>query len=124
MYFAGIKLDFPQVSVIFSISGKRTWNKKNTVSGRQNFLFTSRNEELAEEYVPVEEKTAFKAAVDCCLRKRKKMVSTGQKISFHWLKHALSFKIGFHWFQLRFPLGGNTSEQKKTVFTSQKIRFN
>ena len=28
MYFAGIKLDFPQVSVIFSISGKELGIKK------------------------------------------------------------------------------------------------
>ena len=83
MYFAGIKLEFLQVSVIFSISGKRTWNKKILFLVDKNLVFTSRNEELTEKYVPIEEKLASTVVVDCCLRKWKKMVSTGQKISFH-----------------------------------------
>ena len=37
---------------------EKTWNKKNTVSSRQKLVFNSRNEGLATNYVPVEEKTA------------------------------------------------------------------
>ena len=62
-------------------------------------------------------------AVDYCLRKRKKMVSTSQKISFNQLKYNLYLKTGFHQFQRRFPLRVKNFEQKKTVSTSRNEGF-
>ena len=43
-----LKLDFPQISVIFSISRKKTWNKKILFPVDQKLVFTSRNEGLAD----------------------------------------------------------------------------
>ena len=43
-----LKLDFPQISVIFSISRKKTWNKKKLFPVDQKLVFTSRNEGLAD----------------------------------------------------------------------------
>ena len=43
-----LKLDFPQISVIFSISRKKTWNKKMLFPVDQKLVFTSRNEGLAD----------------------------------------------------------------------------
>ena len=47
-----LKFDFPQISVIFSISRKKLF------PADKNLVFTSRNEGLTEKHVPVEEKTA------------------------------------------------------------------
>ena len=43
-----LKLDFPQISVIFFVSRKKTWNKKILFPVDQKLVFTSRNEGLAE----------------------------------------------------------------------------
>ena len=43
-----LKLDFLQISVIFSISRKKTWNKKILFPVDQKLVFTSRNEGLAD----------------------------------------------------------------------------
>ena len=43
-----LKLDFPQISVIFPISRKKTWNKKILFPVDQKLVFTSRNEGLAD----------------------------------------------------------------------------
>ena len=59
----------------------------------KKLVFTSANEGLAEVYVPVEKNLFPVTAVDCCLRKWKKMVSTSQKISFHWLIHVFPSKL-------------------------------
>ena len=49
----------------------------------KKLVFTSRNKGFAEKDVPVQEKLLPLVAVDCCLRKWKKMVSICQKICFH-----------------------------------------
>ena len=82
-YVSSLKFDFPQISVILSISRKDYEIKKILFPVDKKLIFTSRNEGLAEKYVPVEEKMLPLAAGDCCLRKWKKMVSTSQKPSFH-----------------------------------------
>ena len=56
-YGSSLKFDFPQISVIFSISRKKLEIKKKLFPLHKKLFFTSQNEELAEKYVPVEEKT-------------------------------------------------------------------
>ena len=48
-----LKFDFPQISVIFSISRKKLGIKKVLFPADKKLVF----ERLAEKYVPVEEKT-------------------------------------------------------------------
>ena len=81
-YGSSLKFGFPQISVLFSISRKKLGIKSQFPVDKK-LVFTSRNEGLAEKCVPVEEKTLPLAAVNWRLKKWKKMVSTGQKISFH-----------------------------------------
>ena len=50
---------------------------------KKDLVFTRRNAGLAEKYVPVVEKLLPLAAVDCCLRKWKKMVSNSREIIFN-----------------------------------------
>ena len=55
-YGSSLNFDFPQISVLFSISRKK--NKKTLFPVEKKLVFTSRNEQLAEKYVSVEEKAA------------------------------------------------------------------
>ena len=57
-YGSSLKFDLPKISVIFSISRKKLGIKKILFPVDKKLVFTSRNEELAKKYVPVEEKTA------------------------------------------------------------------
>ena len=74
-YGLSLKFDFPQISVIFSISRKKTWNKKTLFPVDKKLVFTRRNEGLAEKYVP-----------------EKKTASTGSS----WLVSEKVEEIGFH----------------------------
>ena len=64
-------------------------------------------------------------AVDCYLRKWKKMVSTNRWVSFYYLKYGLSLKISFHLYQWRgktpkVPLRGKTLNKKKLFLLANK----
>ena len=81
----------------------------------------SRKEGLAEKYVPIEERTVSTGS-SCLLSEKMKEIEFQQaENQLHGLKYALSFTIGFHWFQSRFSLERKTSEQRKMVSTSQKL---
>ena len=54
-----LKSDFPQISVIFSISRKNMWNVKILFPVSKKLVLTSRNERLTEKCVPFKEKIAF-----------------------------------------------------------------
>ena len=49
----------------------------------KKLVFTSRNEGLAENMIQLKKKQFPLAAVDYCLRKWQKTISTSQKIRFH-----------------------------------------
>ena len=93
-----LKFDFPQISVIFSSSRKKLGIKKILFPVDKKLVFTSWNEKMRDalkNMFQLKKKLLPLVAVDCCMRKWKKMVSTSQKISLHYLKYVLYFKIGF-----------------------------
>ena len=87
-----LKIDFPKNFNKFPLAEKN-WNKQILSPADEKLVSTCRNKGLAEKYVPVvKEKQLSLAAVDCCLRKWKKVVSTSQLAS---ISYGLSLKIGF-----------------------------
>ena len=98
-YGSSLKFDLPQISIIFSISSKKLGMKKYCFQQANNSISLAGMKDWLKNMFQLKEKLLPLEAVDCCLRKWKKMVSTSQKISFHQLKYALPFKIGFHQFQ-------------------------
>ena len=82
-YGSPLKFDFPQISVIHSISRKKTWNEKILFPVDKNSFALARMKDWLKNMCQLKKELLPLATVDCCLRKWKKMVLTGQKISFH-----------------------------------------
>ena len=95
-YGSSLKIGFPQISVIFSISRKILGIKKILFPVDKKLASTCRNKDWQKNMFQLKEKLLPPAAVDCSQRKWKEMLSTSQKISFLQLKYGLSLKIGFH----------------------------
>ena len=94
-YGPSLKFDFPQISVKISIRRKKLGIKKILFPVDKNSFSIAGMKDWLQIMFQLKKKLLLLVAVDLCLRKWKKMISTSQKISFHQFKYALSFKTDF-----------------------------
>ena len=84
-YGSSLKFDFPQISVIFSVSRKKLGIKKYCFQQTKNSFSLAGMKNRLKNMFQLKKKLLPLATVDCYLRKWNKMVSTSQRISFHQL---------------------------------------
>ena len=78
------KIDFPLISIIVSTSRKKLGIKQYCFQYKRSSFSLARVKTLLKNMFQLRKNCLPLAAVDCCLKKWKKMVSNCQKTRFHY----------------------------------------